>query len=192
MLKRIYHRISQYFRNSRLGKLCVIGPGSKFGVGCTIRNTREQENIRIGGNCVIAAELIVMDDGGSIEIGNDCVMHVGVRIWSASSVRMGSRVLISNNVMINDCQAHPISAKRRVQHVFEIMNTGRYIRYPEIATDPIVIEDDVVIYPGVFVFRGVTIGQGAIVAAGSVVTKNVEPYTIVGGVPARKIGNSLP
>jgi len=35
----------------------------------------------------------------------------------------------------------------------------------------------------------VTIGEGAVIAAGSVVTKNVEPFSIVGGVPAKKIGD---
>lgn len=52
---------------------------------------------------------------------------------------------------------------------------------------PIVIEDDVWIGANVTVLGGVTIGRGAVVAAGAVVTKNVEPYSIVGGVPAKHI-----
>jgi maltose O-acetyltransferase len=40
----------------------------------------------------------------------------------------------------------------------------------------------------VTILHGVTIGEGAVVAAGAVVTKDVEPYSIVGGVPAKKIG----
>ena len=42
---------------------------------------------------------------------------------------------------------------------------------------------------GVTVLPGIAIGEGAVIATGSVVTKNVEPYTIVAGVPAKKIGN---
>jgi len=52
---------------------------------------------------------------------------------------------------------------------------------------PIVIHDDVWIGGGAIILAGITIGQGAVVAAGAVVTKNVEPYTIVGGVPAKRI-----
>ena len=51
----------------------------------------------------------------------------------------------------------------------------------------IVIGDDVWIGFGSIILSGVQIGQGAVVAAGSVVTRNVDPYTIVGGTPAREI-----
>lgn len=50
-----------------------------------------------------------------------------------------------------------------------------------------IIGDDVWIASRATVFRGITIGDGAIIAAGAVVTKSVDPYTIVGGVPAKVI-----
>ena len=53
--------------------------------------------------------------------------------------------------------------------------------------DPIVIEDDVWIGARVIILKGVTIGKGSIIGAGSVVTKDVEPYSIVGGNPAKLI-----
>ena len=53
---------------------------------------------------------------------------------------------------------------------------------------PIKIGDYVWIGVNATILQGITIGEGAVVAAGAVVTKDVEPYTIVGGVPAKKIG----
>jgi len=52
---------------------------------------------------------------------------------------------------------------------------------------PVVIEDDVWIGSRVILLPGVKVGKGSIVAAGSIVTKEVPPYTIVGGNPAREI-----
>jgi virginiamycin A acetyltransferase len=52
---------------------------------------------------------------------------------------------------------------------------------------PIVIEDEVWIGTNSMILSGVTIGKGAMIAAGSIVTKNVAPYSIVGGVPAKLI-----
>jgi maltose O-acetyltransferase len=53
---------------------------------------------------------------------------------------------------------------------------------------PVKIGDYVFIGPRAIILAGVTIGDGAVVAAGAVVTKDVDPYTIVGGVPAKVIG----
>lgn len=56
--------------------------------------------------------------------------------------------------------------------------------------DGIKIGDNVVLYGNSIILAGVTIGHDALVAAGSVVTKNVEPYAIVGGNPAKVIGDT--
>ncbi len=53
--------------------------------------------------------------------------------------------------------------------------------------EPVIIEDDVWVGTGAIILKGVRVGTGAIIAAGAVVTKDVPPYTIVGGVPAKVI-----
>jgi acetyltransferase-like isoleucine patch superfamily enzyme len=55
-------------------------------------------------------------------------------------------------------------------------------------TAPVVIGSDVMIYSDVVILPGITIGDGAVVAVRSVVTRDVEPYAIVAGVPAEKVG----
>ncbi|WP_455429725.1 acyltransferase [Mucilaginibacter lappiensis] len=52
---------------------------------------------------------------------------------------------------------------------------------------PVIIEDYVWLCSRTVILPGVTIGKGAVVAAGAVVTRNVQPYTVVGGVPAKPI-----
>ncbi len=62
----------------------------------------------------------------------------------------------------------------------------------DLTNGPIIVEDDVWIGHGVTILSGVKIGKGSIVASCAVVTSDVEPYTIVGGIPAKKIKDRFP
>ena len=101
--------------------------------------------------------------------------YIGVGSEIPSGVTVGNYVMIASEVTItgND-------------HRFDIPGVAViFSGRPE--PKATVIEDDVWIGSQVIIMRGLTIERGAIVAAGSVVTRNVAPYSIVGGVPARFI-----
>ena len=83
---------------------------------------------------------------------------------------------------------HPAFFSRKKQAGFTFIDRQKFIEssYAE-ESYPIIIENDVWIGYRVTILSGIRIGNGAIVAAGSVVTRDVPPYSIVGGVPARII-----
>lgn len=69
----------------------------------------------------------------------------------------------------------------------EHANASRVRSAMKVREGGVIIKDDVWIGAGVIILSGVTIGECSVIGAGAVVTKDVEPYTIVAGVPARKI-----
>ena len=107
---------------------------------------------------------------------------IGERSFIGEFVVMGcnEKICIGKNVMIA-----PSVTIRDTDHKFS--DVDRPMIDQGIESTPVIIEDDVWIGHGASVLRGVKIGTGAIVAAGAVVTKDVRPFSIVGGVPAREI-----
>ena len=109
-----------------------------------------------------------------IYIGRNVFMNRNVNVVARDCIKIGNHVIIGPNTIINS-GSHNYSERECL-----IRDQGH-------KTAPIIIGDDVFIGGNVFVLPGVTIGEGAVVGAGAVVTRNVEPYTVVAGVPARPI-----
>jgi acetyltransferase-like isoleucine patch superfamily enzyme len=105
--------------------------------------------------------------GAEIIVGDRTYINRRTEIMSKASVTIGKDCAISWDVVISDTDYH------------QIVGTS--------ATKPIVIGDEVWIGCKSTILKGVKIGKGAIVAAGSVVTRDVEAYTLVGGIPAKVI-----
>jgi acetyltransferase-like isoleucine patch superfamily enzyme len=165
----------------------MLGQGAKLMPSARIRNIRaDSRHINIGGHTLIAGELLVFPHGGNISIGEWCYIGEGARVWSSASVDIGDRVLISHNVNIFDSLTHPLSARQRHAQFRAIMLTG-HPRSIDLDEQPVTINNDAWVGANACVLRGVTIGEGAVVGAGSIVTKDVLPYTIVAGNPARVI-----
>ena len=120
------------------------------------------------------------------EIGRFCSINGTARIW--------------NNHSLDAVTTHPIldhrlffSKKEKEKRKFFIKKYGKHHENADFENSeirdnrPVEIGNDVWIGANVVILPGVKVGDGAVLAAGAVVTKNVEPYAIVGGVPAKVI-----
>lgn len=114
---------------------------------------------------------VVMYFPMNIELGNRVFMNRGVFITASAKVSIGNDVLIGPYTVINSGN-----------HVYR--NSEVPIRQQGHVNAPIVIEDDVWIGAHAVVLPGVRIGRGAVVGAGAVVTRDVDRYAVVVGVPA--------
>ncbi len=103
-------------------------------------------------------------------------------------VRIGKRVAIGDRSQIHACRSVEIGD--RVLISWDVMLLENNYHSP--SKGPIRIDDYVWIGCCAIVLGGVTIGRGSVVAAGSVVTKDVPPNTVVGGNPAKPLGEVMP
>jgi maltose O-acetyltransferase len=111
------------------------------------------------------------DYGNNITFGEGVLVNYNGIFLDCAKITIGSRVLLGPNVNLYTA-THPTDPLERMEYSY---------------AKPITIEDDVWIGGNSTICPGVTIGCGVTVAAGSVVTKDVKPFTIVGGNPARVI-----
>jgi acetyltransferase-like isoleucine patch superfamily enzyme len=163
---------------------CRLDEGAVLGPSARIRNIHgETDKIRVGRHSHVLGELLTFRHGGEIQVGSWCYVGEGTRIWSAVSIVIGDRVLISHCANIFDNLTHPLGAKDRHQQVKQILNAG-HPRHISLEESPVRICDDAWIGANAIVLRGVSIGEGGVVAAGAVVTKDVPPFSVVAGNPA--------
>ncbi len=164
----------------------IIGETYTLSTTCRIVNRQVgHKKIKIGQHSVIEGELMIMGYGGNIEIGEYTYIGKDSRIWSGDSITIGNHVLISHNVNIMDTNSHSIDHLERATQFKNLIHNGYAKKNNNIINTPIKINDHVWINYNVVIQKGVTIGTGAIIAPNSVVTKNIDDYTLVGGIPAR-------
>ncbi len=128
--------------------------------------------------------------------GPGCVCHWNADLKYPDNIHLGEGVVIGANVSVGAHSPIHIGNRVRISKDVQIETAGldftsRPPPYPHVS-QPIVIEDGVWIGTRAIVMGGVSIGAYSVVAAGSVVTRNVPPYTIVGGVPAHPLKTRLP
>ena len=175
-----------------------VGSGVNFGRGLSLRHpgritlgdnvniddecaldARGGEIFEIGQNTLIARNCQLMIKSGYLSVGNDCSIGAQCFIGSISGIRIGNKSIIAGQCYIG-------GARYKLERgPIAMVDQGIESK------GPITIGNDVWLGAGVRVIDGVTIGDGAVVAAGAVVVSDVEPYAIVGGVPAKKISERV-
>lgn len=127
---------------------------------------------------------------GGVTIGKGSIIHMNATFYDPRNIYIGEDSIIGERAVL-DGRA-PLLIGNHVDIASEVMiyNSQHDVNSEDFGpvSGPVKIEDYVFIGPRAIILPGITIGKGAVVAAAAVVTKDVPPYAIVAGVPAKTIG----
>jgi len=125
-----------------------------------------------------------------VKIGKGSTIHMGARFYDPRNISIGEDSIIGEGVVLDGRDKLIIGNHVDIASEVMIYNSEHDVNDPYFLAKnaPVLIEDYVFIGPRAIILPGVKIGKGAVVAAGAVVTKDVAPFSVVGGVPAKIIG----
>lgn len=172
LIKKIFRKFKPKSSNKSIINLSVCNSVSIS--SNAVLDTKYGGIIEIGKETEILHGVLILTYGGNIKIGNNCSINPYTILYGHGNLSIGNNVLIAAHCVI-------IPANHNFEDISRTINTQGLTK------KGIVIEDDVWIGAGCRILDGVHIGQGAVIAAGAVVTKNVSPFAVVGGVPAKLI-----
>lgn len=174
-----------------------VGKGVNFGRGLILRCPNKislSDNVNIDDNCsfdargagengfsigprtLVARDVIMVVKQSHLKIGADCSIGSQTCLSAVSGISIGDHAIIAGQCYIG-------GGRYKTK-----LGAGPMVTQGLESKGPVVLGNDVWVGAGARIIDGVTIGDGAIVAAGAVVAKDVPPNTIVGGVPAKVIG----
>jgi len=178
------HRLvssARHWRNARLLDAC--GAGSR--VHGNIDKRAAGSRIEVGAGCFIDGTLVTETATSSVRIASNVFVGNETLIAAAVGIVVEDDVLISYQCLITDADNHSLRYSLRKHDLAEWL-AGKH-DWSRVAKAPVRICRGAWLGARTIVTKGVTIGEGAVCGAGSVVTKDVAPYTIVAGNPARVI-----
>lgn len=124
-------------------------------------------------------------------ISGSATLYHGFEVRSARRLLIGDRCSVGDGAKLDARGGLTLGSDVNLSSDVQIWTAQHDWRAPgfDFVASPVVIGDRVWLGPRVIVLPGSTVGEGAVVAAGAVVKGDVEPFTLVGGVPARKLGD---
>lgn len=125
-----------------------------------------------------------------IKIGKGSTFHMWANFYEPKNIKIGEDTIIGDHAFLDGRDKLTIGSHTDIASSVMIYNSEHDLEKEDFSAivAPVEIGDYVFIGPRVIIMPGVKIGKGAVVAGGAVVTKDVDPFTIVGGVPAKLIG----
>jgi len=124
-----------------------------------------------------------------VKLGKKSTIHIGCRFYQPKNISIGQGTIIGDHATFDGRASLTIGNHVDIASQVMIFNSQHAVDSHDFhpINKPVTIGDYVFIGPRAIILPGVTIGKGAIVAAGAVVSKDVEPMSIVGGIPAKEI-----
>lgn len=124
-------------------------------------------------------------------IGRDVVLKPGVEVLSPGCLRIGSHTNIGRHVHLDSRGGLMIGDNVNISDDIAIWTAEHDIQSPDFAMTkgPVCVEARVWLCFRSIILPGVTLGEGCVVASGAVVTKDVPPFSVVAGIPAKVIGH---
>ncbi len=125
-----------------------------------------------------------------VKIGKNSFIHMRTRFFYPAGISIGDGTIIGDACFLDGRKSLKIGNNVDIATGVMIYNSEHDVHSEDFKPieEPVEIEDYVFIGPRAIILPGVKIGRGAVVAAGAVVTSNVKEFEIVGGVPAKVIG----
>lgn len=153
-----------------------------------------KKRVTIGENSMVDCNFIFESDLGEILIGKNTYIGGNTNLISRSAIQIGDNVTISWGCYIYDHDSHSLDYEQRrkdfVQFREDYIKTGNAVfskNWEKVKTSSITIQNDVWIGFEAVILKGVTVGEGAVIASKAVVTKDVPPWSVVAGNPAKVV-----
>lgn len=123
-------------------------------------------------------------------VGSKTTVHRGVKLFCLNGLSIGNNSTINYGCYLDARGGLSIGDNVNISHCVKIYTMSHDINHPHarVTRKAVDIKSDVWIFPNVLVMPGVIINEGAVVYPGSVVAKNLDPYTIYAGNPAKAVG----
>lgn len=138
----------------------------------------------VGQNSTIESKVVYERAGAMVSVGDRTFIGAGT-ITVAKSVEIGNDVMMAWGVCVSDHDSHSTIFNKRKHDVTNWLNGVK--DWTNVACGSVKICNKAWVGFNTIILKGVTVGEGAVIGAGSVVTKDVPPWTIVAGNPARFI-----